>query len=349
MSDSRSTPPAAGNGADDPATAAVGWLGRHDRGLSLSEARAFAAWRDASPRNAAEFDRLADAWRAAELAKADPGLVAMAARLEEETREAPRRSVRRSWLGGLAAAAAAVAMIAWVAGSREPAPAAIGVEVVPSAARRLGLTDGSVADVRAGGEVRSVFTTGERRVQLVRGEAHFTVQSNAARPFIVEARGLAVRAVGTAFNVRIDASSIEVTVTEGTICLLDQAQAVVSIEQAPRVEAGHRAVVEMGAEGRIELARAAIEPVSPAVVERTLAWQGTRLVLNRATFEEAIAAFNRYGGGRLELGDDVIRQRQLSGTFRADNAEAFVRLLELGAEVRIERRPDGIVVLRTAQ
>ncbi len=349
MSDSRPTPTSSPNLADDPAVAAIGWIGRHDRGLTRSEARAFAAWRAASPRNAAEFDRLAGAWQAADLAKSDPGLVALAAELETKTREAPRRSLSRSWLGGLAAATAAVAMIAWVVGSREPARVAVGVEVVPSAARRMALSDGSVADVRSGGEVRAAFTPGERRVQLVRGEAHFTVQTDTTRPFIVEARGLAVRAVGTAFNVRIDAGSIEVTVTEGSICLLAPAQSAVSVEQAPRVEAGQRAVVTLGVADRIEVARAAIESVSPGVVERTLAWQGTRLVLNRATFEEAIAAFNRHGGGRLELGDDSIRQRQLSGTFRADNAEAFVRLMELGAEVRIERRPDGVVVLRSAQ
>jgi len=54
-------------------------------------------------------------------------------------------------------------------------------------------------------------------VRLVRGEAHFTVAKNPARPFIVEAGGVAVRAVGTAFDVRHADGAIEVLVTEGKV------------------------------------------------------------------------------------------------------------------------------------
>ncbi len=50
-------------------------------------------------------------------------------------------------------------------------------------------------------------------MKLEAGEAHFAVAPDAARPFVVRVGGVAVRAVGTAFNVRYAADgAVEVTV-----------------------------------------------------------------------------------------------------------------------------------------
>ena len=72
-------------------------------------------------------------------------------------------------------------------------------------------------ELNAGGEVSEHFTTAERRVRLVRGEAHFTVTKDAARPFVVEAGAVRLRALGTAFNVRFEPSAVEVLVTHGRV------------------------------------------------------------------------------------------------------------------------------------
>src|SRR5204863_5888557 len=77
--------------------------------------------------------------------------------------------------------------------------------------------DGSVVELNRGAVVSAHFTASERRMRLVSGEANFKVAKDPQRPFVVEARGVAVRAVGTAFNVRIDAVSVEVLVTEGVV------------------------------------------------------------------------------------------------------------------------------------
>jgi transmembrane sensor len=80
-----------------------------------------------------------------------------------------------------------------------------------------------------------------------------------------------------------------------------------------------------------------------------LAWQRTRLVFNRTALGEAVEAFNRHGSRRLELGDPALRDRLLGGTFRADNVEAFVRLLEQSDGLRAEHHPDGRIVLWPAR
>lgn len=85
-------------------------------------------------------------------------------------------------------------------------------------ARRV-LEDGSVVELKDDAELALAFTDGVRRVILRRGEAHFAVAKNPNRPFVVEAGGIEVRAVGTAFAVRHRARAIEVVVTEGRVAV----------------------------------------------------------------------------------------------------------------------------------
>jgi transmembrane sensor len=56
-------------------------------------------------------------------------------------------------------------------------------------------------------------------VVLERGEAHFQVAKNPARPFVVVARGVEIRAVGTAFSVGLESTRVEVLVTEGQVAV----------------------------------------------------------------------------------------------------------------------------------
>src|SRR5690606_20213445 len=120
----------------------------------------------------------------------------------------------------LLAAAAAMAVLAALRfreapPGRRPEVAAV-ARVEPDLVH---LPDGSRVEIHPGGEIAERFTPGERRVSLLRGEAYFTVAKNPDRPFVVEANGVAVHAVGTAFNVRLptDEAAVEVLVTEGIV------------------------------------------------------------------------------------------------------------------------------------
>lgn len=345
--------------AQDPdesriATEAERWLGRHDRGLDAAEMAAFLAWRAASPAHGAEFDRLAQAWRAAESLQADAELVQRATRLEALTRTPSRRYNPRVWATGLAAAAvvalaffnlsqpAQTTANALAASAAAPASR---VDVQPSTARELVLPDGSIVRIRGDSVVEPAYSDRERRVRLVRGEAHFAVRKDPSRPFIVDSRGVAIRAVGTAFNVADTAGALDVLVTEGVVALEAAPSAGSSAPaDSPQARAGERATIPLAA-GQPALHLRTIAPLSPADIDRALAWQTTRLTFRAASLADALAAFNTHGGARIELADPTLSAREVSGTFRADRAEAFVRLLEQASEVRVERAADGRVRL----
>lgn len=125
-------------------------------------------------------------------------------------RAAPSLFLRWRW--PLAAAAAAALSIATYHFGTLSAPQPLGP------ATRV-LADGTVVELNDAAIIVADYTATERRVRLERGEAHFTVTKDAARPFTVTAAGVAVRAVGTAFNVRLADSAVEVLVTEGQVRL----------------------------------------------------------------------------------------------------------------------------------
>ncbi|HRG56163.1 MAG TPA: FecR domain-containing protein, partial [Lacunisphaera sp.] len=206
------------------------------------------------------------------------------------------------------------------------------------------LPDGSVIELNRGAVVTEHFTAGERRVRLERGEAHFQVAKDAARPFFVEAGGVAVRAIGTAFNVRLDQASVEVLVTEGKVS--------VAASSAPGAEP---VIPLMGMNERtvVSFAPAAPAPqvtlVPPAEIEARLAWQPRLLDFTSVPLPEIVAEFNRRNPVRLVLADDALRQLRLSATFRSDNVEGFVRLMESDFGMNVSWRDDDEIVLRQAR
>lgn len=91
--------------------------------------------------------------------------------------------------------------------------------------------------------------------------------------------------------------------------------------------------------------RVAVAEVNKAEMEDELGWQTTRLVFNNTPLDEVIAGFNRYNEHRLTLGDPALRKRALTGVFRADNREGFVRLLRASVDVKAEQRTPHETVL----
>jgi transmembrane sensor len=333
---------------DGAAEEAAAWLARRDRGMSFSEKGEFKRWMSV-PQNASEFARIECVWGDLDGLGGDPELAQVARELDEATR--PGRSRRLGAFGALAAAAAAMALVfLWLRPSQTAGPGAptesLAYRVVPSAAHTMTLSDGSLVDLRADGEVTTDFTQAVRSLRLVRGEAHFKVTKNPARPFIVSVGNVAVRAVGTAFDIQFGKDRVDVVVTEGKVTVEDLG-GVGAPPAVPLLVAGQRAVIyEDGPPG--SRPRAVVDSITPTQIDQVLAWRSTWLVFDRTPLDQAVEAFNGRGPNRIVLGDPSLASRRLGGMFRADNMDGFVRLLEQGLDVRSERRGDNEIVLLPA-
>jgi transmembrane sensor len=175
-------------------------------------------------------------------------------------------------------------------------------------------------------------------VTLRRGEAHFAVAKNPARPFVVVAGEAEVRAVGTAFAVGVATDGIDVVVTEGRVTVRAN-----EIPVAPVLEAGGR--VQLGG-----VAPARLSTLSPDEVRARLAWRVPRLHFAATPLARAVEMFNDHaaatGGPRLALAEPALGAVQVSGVLRADDHESLLRLLAGEFGIKAEPRGDEIVLRR---
>jgi transmembrane sensor len=110
--------------------------------------------------------------------------------------------------------------------------------------------------------IRTNFNDKLRRIDLLRGEALFDVTKDAARPFVVVAGEVRVRAVGTSFTVRArDNGQVNVLVREG----------VVEVSRGPR---GQPLRLAAGTATRVDSAgEFRATPVAVDAVDRAMAWR----------------------------------------------------------------------------
>lgn len=335
------------------ATAAQ-WTIRRDRGLSATESIDYELWLAADPRHAVALQRSAAAWSLLDRLPES----AAAPVLATATR---RRSFwRRSVVIGSLAAAAALALVAvrFTRSSALPSPALASTTAnAPSSApRQLTLSDGTVVQLNTGSEVLEQFTAAERRVLLARGEAHFAVTKNPARPFVVHAGNVDVRAVGTAFNVNLKAATVDVLVTEGVVELNRPSPAVPTDATAapnavlPRLTANERAIVSLVPTSPTSPASLApaivVTTATPDDIARTLAWQAPLLRLGGSTLAELVLEFQRRSGQRVILADPALASLRVGGRFRADDLAGFTHLLATTLDLEVEHTADDTLVLR---
>jgi transmembrane sensor len=333
--------------------AAIAWLSERDDGFSPAREREYAQWLRADPRHTAAVARLEQtlgllhelpqfrielntAFDRAAPVLAFPSAVAEAA---------PARGFRRwprafAWIG-VAAALAIGAFTGWRALQSAPATyyatTAAGYE-------RARLEDGSTLELNASTTLKVQFTAAERRVKIETGEAHFAVAPDVARPFIVSAGEVEVRAVGTAFNVRYAATgAVEVIVTEGKVRVGQTGPESSTATTVPLVTASERLVLPRQTPAPV------VEKISSAALRESLAWQSPLADFADAPLAEVVARFNARSHVQLFLADPALADRRIGGTFALDEAEAFVRLLERDGEIIGERRGEAEIHLRRAR
>lgn len=215
----------------------------------------------------------------------------------------------------------------------------------------LRLPDGSLADLNAGARIEVAFTAARRDVRLLAGEAHFTVVKDARRPFIVEAAGMRIRAVGTAFNVRLSAAQVEVLVTHGLVAV--DAHDMPTQPDADPLAVSQGALLSVGERAQVNLAGAipetVVEVLPEVLVAEALAWQPPTIRFENAPLEEVIGLFNGANDRQLRIADPKLAALRIEGVFRRDNVDAFVRLLEAGFGVAARENTLGVTELRAAR
>lgn len=316
---------------DDIEETAARWVMRLDGGtLQEDEQRELDTWLAADTRHLGAFVRAQAAW-------VDIDRVAALAAGRE-----PLKSQPPAWQWQRAAAIAAV-MLGLIAGlgfvnSRYLA----GRESTQiGEVRRLTLEDGSALALNTASVAQVKFADDERRVVLRQGEASFQVAHDEQRPFIVQAGDVSVRAVGTAFSVRMRRQDVEVVVTEGVVEVVRKGGGTARVA-AERVKRNQEVVVATAEQVAAPLAVAAL---SETEIERRLAWQDGRLVFQGDALASAVEEVNRYSPLPVVIDDPALGRKSFVGVFRVGDTRAFAQAAATAFDAQVHEE-DGALHLR---
>lgn len=335
-------------GSEAIKAAAAAWLAQQEVGFTSGQEFDFARWCAADPRHAEAVDRIETTRGILEkmpLLRSDPQFrkEVNALTVTEATKTFSFGSLRTVLV---AAAVLAIAATGWWI---RPSPSFNqGYTTTKDGYQRVTLPDSSVMELNADTAMQVRYSANARHITLLHGEAHFTVAKNPERPFIVTANKISVRAIGTAFNVRVEDTAVEVLVTHGKVQVRRDAESIAPATSPDRppdnpvISAGHRAVIPVD----VSVTIPSVEAVRPSAIQATLAWQAPRLVFVETPLRDVVELFNRRNRIQLVLGDTELGARAVGGSFRADSVESFVRLLESGGDVAVERPDPEHLVLR---
>lgn len=213
--------------------------------------------------------------------------------------------------------------------------------------REVVLSDGSVVQVDPETRLRVKYADEIRRVFLEHGRALFHVAKNPARPFLVQADGTTVRAVGTAFGVEQQSQDVVVTVAEGEVSVSDGRGQGVKVPESAHSSAD---TLFLTADQQVTVpSRGAAEPVQKVDSQRALAWAEGRLIFQNDELGKVIAEFNRYNRVQLAVADDALAAKPVSGVFNASDPEAFIAFLQSVTAVEIVRDGDRSITIGTAR
>lgn len=297
---------------------------------SAEDHAAFGRWRDADPRHAEAYDRIAAIWNQAGQLSPRSGGAASAARM----------SMRPRAFGfALAASLAAVALLSvlllgsrWLPGSgsqQQPMLLAAAVGEI----RQVNLPDGSRLTLDSASKVETAFTKSQRILTLIEGRARFQV-AHEARPFVVRAGSSEIVATGTLFDVSLIGGLTGVVLLQG------------SVEVHTR---GDRNRTERLNPGQKLILADAAPPERRSVTRTDTAWPTRMLEFDNIRLDQAAALANRYSRVQLRLADERIRALRVSGAFRAGDAKGLARSLAAAFDLRVVTQPDGSLLLIDAK
>ena len=308
------------------------WLAARDaRAATPEEAAEFAEWLDADIRHRVAFLRIEADWQRADRLR---GVRPLDRDVDPDLLE--RQPRRRQWLTGLAAGVVLALLGGTWAWQQHYSWQRYETRI--GGFSRIVLDDGSVIDLNTNSDVRVRLRADRREVQLLRGEGRFQVAHDTQRPFVVAAAATAVRAVGTAFSVRLrDSEQVDVLVSEGKVAV-----ASANVADPPPQLSG----LVAGDAASVHNDHASVTRVEPQVLARRLAWTAGRLEFRGERLGDAVDEFNRYNRRQIRLSADTLGELRVGGSFSATDPESFAGALASAFKLQVALDNANEIVLR---
>lgn len=303
---------------------------------SKTEILAFEKWCLAKPSHRKAYQELITLWHNLPENEASLSPVALPNNPNLETPKRNHFFSRRMALS-MAASVAACGGIFAMTSLQAPHNQAIHYQTAIAETSRITLPDGSHVELSGKTHIEYEFDRKRRLVRLYSGQAYFDVNTivdeyNQKVPFEVTSGPLNIKVVGTAFDVKKQGDKTTVTVAEGIV------KAQTSSAKSTRIIAGQ----SVSAVSTFPTEQFTIEEVE---LKNIASWRQGRLVYVDATLDEVMSDARRFHNGAIILGDRSLAKLRVTATFRSDQINEMVTMLEQLLPINVYLEPSGRIVI----
>jgi transmembrane sensor len=298
------------------------WFARmHDAEPDHPDREPFERWLAAAPSHQAEYQAFAELW-------GDFASTRRTEALAQAMEQQHRRPRRRLLQGGVLVVLLALgSAFGWHAHRYGPQELDLHTGIGERQLQRL--RDGTELTLDADTHLHLRYDSAQRQVELLHGEAIFSVARQPQRPFIIDSGLARVRVLGTRFVVNRLPDRLRVSVDHGRV----QVDSLVHPSDHLVLEAGQ--VAEVGLDGRLQrLERSASD---------AFAFQSGSLVFDQADLAEVAASLSRYRQAPVRAGRG--NGPRVSAVVQLADIEGFLQSLPQVVPVRLHDEA-GITVLQ---
>lgn len=216
--------------------------------------------------------------------------------------------------------------------------------------RDIALQDGSSLVLGARSSVHVRYTQSVRLIELESGELLATVFHDDGRPFILVTDDMMVMATGTAFNVRNGSEYSTVSVVQGTVRVVPQAEPENTVQSRRDQPIPEAMIFDSGALlGRGQQLRAAkntdLGASKDVDIEQVVSWQSGQLYFLEDDLSAVLEGVMRYSDVTFMLTDQSIGERIYTGSFRPDSLDAWLDAMERAYSLKVTRIGNGWIAI----
>jgi transmembrane sensor len=195
----------------------------------------------------------------------------------------------------------------------------------------IDLSDGTHIDLNTDTEIQVSYTFFARKVRLERGEALFTVQHDAEKPFEVAASDSLIRDIGTQFNVYKQADIVSVTVLEGEVSVSE-------------LKAKEPQLLTKGMQYSYGL-----DPLNHQVktgdFTDVASWRVGRIVFKGQQLDLVLEQLSRYHAVKLSTGNANLGSLKVSGSFPTSDLTLALNTIAASLPIKISRPRENEILL----
>jgi len=223
------------------------------------------------------------------------------------------------------------------------------------------LPDSSRVWLNAGSKIKYSTTYNQKnRLIYLEGEGYFIVAKNKKIPFIVDAYGFEVKAVGTEFNVKAYKGdpTVETTMVEGKVTLQHSTESILKgVYLTPNQKATFYKkeesltveVIKKLEEKKEELNyipehRLVIAPrIDPKAI---ISWKENRLIIEREQLGTLAEILSRKYNFNFEFKSEDIKQISFSGTLEDETLQQVMNVIKIGSPIDYEIVGKTVIIER---